>query len=369
MRAFKNTFNGQLLSKQIEQLPKGASQMNALIDAIRLADEAGDDYYRLIFRYQYACEATFRDDPPKAIPMAAEFAPIFEENPTALPEDGGSEAYLMITQMGIDPIAYLPQIPLSQWEELMAKFYTLVKRYHIGLRTYWWQMARFWQYVDKEKAFEYFQKFWKTGRDSLSDCRACERSYAVQMCLLIGDRKAADEYAKPLKAGRIRFCSDTPQLYWLAYLEYDLNRGDLKEARTYANQLFFKGNRDKSDLSYLGAVLRCWAYTDLDKAMEKLSSRLEWALEMWDQKKVYDFYKGAFACCRELAKRQKEVSLDLCRKFPLYREDGVYDCAMLAQWFHDQAEMIGQRFDQRNGSDYFAKDLTFACACEGQQVE
>ena len=45
------------------------------------------------------------------------------------------------------------------------------------------------------------------------------------MCLLVGDRKAADEYAKPLKAGRIRFCPDTPQLYWLAYLENALDQG------------------------------------------------------------------------------------------------------------------------------------------------
>ena len=38
-------------------------------------------------------------------------------------------------------------------------------------------MTNFWQYIDKEKAFEYFEKFWKTGRDSLSDCRACDRTY------------------------------------------------------------------------------------------------------------------------------------------------------------------------------------------------
>ena len=132
-------------------------------------------------------------------------------------------------------------------------------------------MARFWRYVDRKKAYEYFQRFWKTGRDGLSDCRTCERSYAVQMELLMGNRAAADEYAKPMEQGRMRFCPDTPHLYWLAYLEDALDRGDLKEAEKRANALYRKGNRDKSDLSYIGAILRCWAYTDPERALELFS--------------------------------------------------------------------------------------------------
>lgn len=353
-------FNGEALKDAMEQLPKGAPKMAALLDAIQQADQAKDAYWQLIFRYDYACEATFRDDPPKAIPAAAQFAPIFEENPDALPEDGGSECYLMITQMGIDPIVFLPQIPREQWEALMEQFYTLVKRYHVGLRTYWWQMARFWQYIDKAKAYEYFQRFWKTGRDGLSDCIACERSYAMRMSLLVGDRRGADEFAKPMEAGRVWFCSDTPQLYWLAYLEDALDRGDLKEAEPLANKLYRKGDRDKSDLSYLGAVLRCWAYTDLDRAVALAAKRLDWTMGMWDQKKVYDFYKGAWVCFRELSKKMETVKLELPEKFPLYRMDGTYSVQELALWFHSQAADIGERFDRRNGSQYFAEDLAKA---------
>lgn len=361
-------FDGKALASYLSMVPGGAPRMDALKNAIGLADEAGDAYYGLFWRYDYACEATFRDDATKAMPVAAEFAQMFEEYPNALPKDGGAEAYLMITQMGIDPVAYLPQIPIEQWEQMMEQFHALVKRFHIGMRTYWWQMARFWTYIDKKKAFEYFEKFWKTGRDGLSDCRACERSNAVRMCLLIGDRAAADEYAKPLKAGKFQFCSDTPHLYLLAYLEDALDRGDLDEARPLANQLSRKGNRDKSDLSYVGAVLRCFAYSDLDRAIERLTSRLEWTFGMWDKKKVYDFYKGAWVCFRELSKRQDTISLDLPKEFAMYQADGTYDCAALEQWFHDQAEDIAGQFDKRNGSDFFARDMAAACACEKGQA-
>ncbi len=350
-------FDGEVLSMLVDMMPGGASKMEALQEYIKEADKAGDDHYSLLFRYQYACEATFRDDPPKAIPVAAEFGPIFERNPHALPDDGGTEAYLMITQMGIDPIVFLPQIPMKQWEDMMEKFYALVKRFNIGLRTYWWQMAQFWQYVDKEKAFEYFKKFWKTGRDGLSDCRACERSYAVMMSLMIGDREAADEYVKPLKAGRTAFCEDAPRLYMCAYLEDALDRGDLKAAVPYANQLSAKMKQNKNGLSHIGAVMRCFAYTNPDKAINKLEQGLKWAIKMWDQKKVYDFYKGSWVVMHEFAKKQETVKLNLSEDFKLYNEEGIYNCEQLEQWFYNNAKTIGQSFDKRNGSDYFEKNL------------
>ncbi len=101
----------------------------------------------------------------------------------------------------------------------------------------------------------------------------------------MGNRAAADEYAKPMEQGRMRFCPDTPHLYWPAYLEYALDHGDMKEAEKRANALYRKADRDKSDLSYTGAVLRCWAYTDPERALELFAKRLEWSIGMWDQKK------------------------------------------------------------------------------------
>ena len=358
-------FCGEELEAAIKRLPRGKFQMDAYLNAIQQADAAGDPYWRLMFRCDYCYEATFRDDPPKAIPVAAEFCALFEENAEAFiarSPDGASEMHLMIMQMGIDPIVFLPQIPIKQWETMMAEFYRWVKYYHIGLRTYWWQMARFWRYVDRKKAYEYFQKFWKTGRDGLSDCRTCERSYAVQMELLMGNRAAADEYAKPMEQGRMRFCPDTPHLYWLAYLEYALDHGDMKEAEKRANALYRKGNRDKSDLSYIGAILRCWAYTDPERALELFAKRLEWSIGMWDQKKVYDFDKGACVLFRRLSKHQQAVHLDLPHTFPLWREDGAYSIKELANWFREQAETISRRFDERNGSHCFGHDLAVTLA-------
>lgn len=333
--------------------------MAALLDAIRQADEAQEHFWRLFFRYDYACEATFRDDPPKCMPVAAEFQAIYEEHPDALGHNG-AEMYLMIMQMGIDPIAHLPQIPMSQWEKLMEQYLGLTKRFNLAHRTYWWQMCQFMIYVDQKRAYECFQKFWKTGRDAISDCRACERSNAVRLSLLAGDREGAEEYAAPLKAGRISFCSDTPQKMWMAYLEDYYRHGDYKAAAPIAESLYRKGNKDRSNLDYVGAILQCWAYTDNDRAVTLAESRLGWRIGMWDQRLSYLYDKGAWLTFRELAKGMETVHLELPKEFPLWREDGSYSTQALADYFYSQAAEIAARFDGRNSSRWYADDLKAA---------
>ena len=354
-------FDGKRLNAQIEYMPDGTQKAEAYLKAIQQADAAQDHYWRMLFRYGYACEVTFHDDPPKAMPYAAEFSAIYEENPDVFPKDSGAEAYLMITQIAIDPIVSLPQIPFSQWENLMERYLSLIKRYNEGLRTYWSQYCQFYQYVDKEKAFAGFQKFWKTGRDGLSDCRACERSIAVQMCLMMDDPGAADMYAAPMEQGKLRFCSSTPQRYWRSYLEYYLDKGDLKKAEPRANALYRKTRGEKTDLSYYGAILRCFAFTDLDRGAALLEKQFPLTAGMWDKKLVYDFYKGAWCFCQRLAKQRDTVSLAFPEKdFPLWDESGVYKTSELAEWFYSQASGIAEKFDLRNGSKCFSENLKTA---------
>lgn len=352
-----NNYDGQALWEQIQRLEGNTKlHMEALLEGIKQADEAEDWYNSLMFRYSYACDATFHDDPPKAIPIASEFAEIFEEHPDVL-GDAGPEAYLMIVEMGIDPIVDLPQIPIEQWEQMMEQFYALVKRFNLGHRIYWVQRWRFMIYIDKKKALEYFEKFWKTGRDALSDCRACERCYGVQMYLAVGDREKAEEHAKPIKSRHLRFCSHTPHKMYLAYIEDAMNRGDLKTALPYARQLKVNGHRDRGDLSYIGAVLRCFAYAEPEQSVQLLEQGFPYTLGMWNKKMIYDFYKGAWTVFHEFGRTQETVKLQLPQELPVYRPDQTYAPKVLEEWLWGELTNIAASFDARNGSDYFSEDL------------
>ena len=77
----QEVFDGEKLSRIIEKLPKGKPRIDAYEEAIRLADQTQDAYWRLGFRFHYASEVYFQDDPPKCIGAAAEFGPIFEAAP------------------------------------------------------------------------------------------------------------------------------------------------------------------------------------------------------------------------------------------------------------------------------------------------
>ena len=83
----QEVFDGEKLSRIIEKLPKGKPRIDAYEEAIRLADQTQDAYWRLGFRFHYASEVYFQDDPPKCIGAAAEFGPIFEAAPLKIQKD------------------------------------------------------------------------------------------------------------------------------------------------------------------------------------------------------------------------------------------------------------------------------------------
>lgn len=55
-----------------------------------------------------------------------------------------------------------------------------------------------------------------------------------------------------------------------------------------------------------------------------------------------------------------EIKLPPVPGFTDCPENGVYDCVALTQWFWSRAEEIGARFDRRNGSSNYGKQLLAA---------
>lgn len=350
------------LRRLIDKLPKGKARIDAYAEAIRLADKLQNTDRQLEFRFGYASEMYFQDDPPKCIGVAAEFGSIFEAAPLEIRKDKAwIDAYLMITQLGVDVMKNLPQIPMPQYEAALEQYNQLTKRYGIGRRTYFWQMYERWEYADPERALEYIELAIQTPPDDhFGNCNACEHSWAAELYIRLGRLEEAQRYVQPLETYRFSPCENSFQNIWAAYLESALDRGDLEAAVPLAQKLYKKGNRNRTDLRFLGPVLRCWGMTNVDRGLSLFAKRLEWSIGMWDQKKVYDFDKGACVLFRRLAGVRQTVKLELPQAFPLWREDGRYSVEELADWFQTQAESIGRRFDRRNSSHYFEQDLEAA---------
>ena len=57
---------------------------------------------------------------------------------------------------------------------------------------------------------------------------------------------------------------------------------------------------------------------------------------------------------------QKCSHIDSKKQISCYREDGIYQLPELEIWIYQQAKSIAERFDARNGTDYFSINLELA---------
>ena len=91
-----------------------------------------------------------------------------------------------------------------------------------------------------------------------------------------------------------------------------------------------------------------------------LKKALPWTANFWDQDLLFYFYLGAASFCQAYSAEHTEIKLPPVPGFTDCPENGVYDCVALTQWFWSRAEEIGARFDRRNGSSNYGKQLLAA---------
>ena len=50
----KNKNNLQIIQQKLDTMQGGEARMKAILEAIKVADEAKEPYYQMLFRYEYA---------------------------------------------------------------------------------------------------------------------------------------------------------------------------------------------------------------------------------------------------------------------------------------------------------------------------
>lgn len=354
-------FNGDKLINIIHKQEHGKQRIDMLNNAIAQADQAKDNYWRMYMRFDYIAEQYFHGDAVKCIPVVTELENVFKENPAAVERHEGDtlgkEAYIMAVILGVDTIACLPQVTLEQWDNMLDGLYSLVKQFGMAERSYYWQVFWRWMYIDWNKAEEYLQKAWNTEPDDRFDCETCEHSYAIRLYLNMGHKEKADTYANKIENGILEYCEGAFSNMWFAYLEDALYRGDIDNAVPYARKLYKECNNDQGDLRYIGKVLQYFAYKNTTKGLNLFVKRLEWTSGIWDIRAKFAFYTGAWALFRELSKKKEKVEMELPKEFGQWKEDGVYETAVLADWFYKEAESIAESFDKRDGTGYYMECL------------
>ena len=132
-----------------------------------------------------------------------------------------------------------------------------------------------------------------------------------------------------------------------------MDEGTLDKHTAFVKKLMQGGCRDVSDLANAGTVLRCMAEINIEKGLRLLQQYWHWTVNMWNGQALYFFYKGAWCCCR------KANSSGKCRA--LYPPQGLKleagTTEFFEEWFYNKAVKSAEKFDKRNGTDFYMKDL------------
>ena len=108
------------LFEQYTAMPHGLERMNAIREAVKKADEWGDDYWRLRNRYKLVVEQYRYDDSGKVLPVLAEYVAIFEKkyyDTGKSPTHQQLDDYLYLLDLSLNVFGMLPQLPLPIADE------------------------------------------------------------------------------------------------------------------------------------------------------------------------------------------------------------------------------------------------------------
>ena len=339
--------------RAFEKMPHGKERIAAIEEAVKRADEIGNLSWRLANRYNLIYEMAFHGDEGQILPVIAEYASLYEENPMPRYKRG----YLYVLYLSLNQWECLPQLPLDERAKAEERFLNALMRYGGNQTEY---HEKLYYRCKKEGKAEEAEHHYQEGLalaekepSMVSGCKACFQSlFYVDHAIWKKDWEEALKQAAPILDGTLK-CEQHPRETYSDLLEFALDRGDRKQADRFAallrSRLEQEGEEDFSDL------MRYLAFSAPEEGLDILARSLPDMLKAWDQSERFDFFVNAEILCTQAARKFGRISLRLPDTFPLYREDDQYDLSALAEWFHCQAAEIAMRFDRRNGYPYYQK--------------
>jgi len=218
----------------------------------------------------------------------------------------------------------------------------------------WTNLMRMGRFEEAEPLIE---KWRATPRDSLADCLACERDKYAELLIYTGRYQEAVDYAQPLLSGEMN-CSMIPHATYAEMIEPYLKLNQIEQAA----EMHQKGyEMIATNPNFLRFAADHFTYVtrirDFDRGLNMLQQHLPWAVaESAAMDRRFHFYTAAAAFCTAAANQGKAtINLQTPPRFALYSAGQRRDTTELATWFDEQATMLAEQFNARNGNQYFSQ--------------
>lgn len=343
----------QLLSQSLE-FEDGDAQISLREEAVRLADLEGDLKLQYFAREVFVRSCIFGGATEKGLVAFAWLLAQFDSNPGRFDQWGILWKYKWINGVICD----FPQVSKKRIYEMLDDLEQRALRAGYGLRAVTNQRYRaekFWDH--REKAIEYFRKLAELPPDKLSNCPLCETDERVNFAIYCGNDEQALDLAGPILSGSEK-CGSVPHRTYANVLLPLIRLGRPNEALHYHLKSYGLIANNKSFLDKVGDHMICLTLTEnLAQASALVEKHYSWTETNRDLFSHYRFFRASWLLFDVLAERNKWINLNMARSFPLYSDDSLYDCARLAAWFKEKAEVAARRFDERNETDFFMRTI------------
>jgi hypothetical protein len=342
------------LMDEIYNLPEGLPRINLLEEAARVADLANDVEDGYIARSMIVEIATFNGYPMKALVAFSWMVGQFDKNE----EMYDSFELLWSYKWILDRISCFPDIPLQQIDRLLEDMRDRYKKHGYSERTYYfYRSVNTLLQGNPEEATRCLELFQQMERDGMSDCGACEQNRLVEHAAAVQDDEQALESAQPILKGRMS-CGEVPHVTIPKVLMplYRLNRID--EAKKHQR----KGYRlIKDNLEFLqnqGEHIYFLAHTDPFQGLEVLERHYPQVQHHENPMDKMLFLAYSSALLKRLSEETIPVRVRLPENNPhLPAAEGTDseagNAAILAERFRQDALAAAERFDRRNGNDFY----------------
>ena len=346
----------RLLAEALEKIKDSPEKIAVLEDAVRHADATGDLRLRYKAREDLVEAAYFGGAPDKAIVAYTWCLAQFDRHPGVFDE----WQLLWRYKWMINVIPDFPQIPRGQIDEMIDDMERRFRRGGYGLRSvyqYRYRVARFMG--ERDEAIRQYQRSQAEYADAVSDCQACRIDEQSSFHVYAGDDAMALLVARPLVNLR-HFCRTVPERTFARLLLPLLRLNRREEAADFHRRGYrLSEARTHGSIEYVSDHVVYLALTgDAPRAAQMAAKHYRWSETNHNPHERFIFYRAAWLALDLLAREGTQtVALRLPPTFPVQPDGGSYETAQLRDWFAARALELARRFDERNGNDYFTREL------------
>jgi hypothetical protein len=206
----------------------------------------------------------------------------------------------------------------------------------------------------------YLEKFMavKDNPTTLGNCKACIADYIVKLHNIAEKYDEAIECASPILAKKMT-CSEVPERTYPRVMMSQWYLGNAKEAK----KMYQKYKRFiKSNTGQLEEVAEAISYLALSnqttEAMDLFEQKFPYSMNRLALMDNFDYYLGALLLFGKLKHQNKSsVKLNLPETFELYTPSNEYAVDTIYAHMIAQLNDIAQKFDTRNGNNYFSERI------------